>query len=66
MFEVKLSTTGDQAEADDEGGALLAAKTLVDDVVQHYGARPIHRLGIIIARDGVYDGALTAQARRTT
>lgn len=64
MLTVKLTTTGDNAEALTEGGALLAAATLCDDASEtRYGLARVHRRGVIVLRDDYYDGQLTAAAR---
>lgn len=54
---------GYDAWADDEGGALLAARTLLSDLAQRGGSRTLLRRDIIITRDGVYDASLTSAAR---
>jgi hypothetical protein len=53
----------DRASAEDVGGALLAARTLVDDLAQRGGSRRLLRSDVIVTRDGMYDGKLTQAAR---
>lgn len=63
-YTVRLTTTGDEGYADDLGAALRTARQLVDDVSTHGGVYRHHRAGLLVMRDGRYDGAATAAAQR--
>lgn len=66
MYDVRCSLTGDSAEADDLGAALVAAATIVDDAFE---ARPFQgrilkaRQSLLVTRDGRYDPHATMLAR---
>jgi hypothetical protein len=62
-FEIRVRN-GDWAEADDLGGALLAAKTLCEEAAPFYGGARLLRADVIVARNGQYDGPATEKARR--
>lgn len=63
-FEITLYLTPpERAEAETLEGALVAARTLVDDAVEHRGAhRKTARRTIVISENGTYAGVATALA----
>jgi hypothetical protein len=67
MFEVILPNVA-SATATDEGCALYAAHTLVNENARAAGGARMLRREIIITCDGIYHGRLTtmAQAGRTS
>lgn len=54
---------GDRAEAEDLGGALLAASTLAEEAAPGFGGFRLARARVIVLRDGHYDGLATSLAR---
>lgn len=61
QYEVAV---GDQrAEAEDLGGALTAAATLVNDAAEAGGNRTMLRRSVMVYRDGQYDGLATIMAQ---
>ena len=60
MYEIILPN-GDHAEAPTASAALLAARTMAEDAPAR-NQRALNR-GVIITRDGQYDGKLTMTAR---
>lgn len=61
-YLVKLTATGDEAEAEDLPSILVAARTLVDDVPLR--DRRELRDSLYVLRDGQYDGRATTMARK--
>lgn len=67
-YLVKLTMTGDEAEADSLDAILLAARTLCADAAEGYGVTRLHREGVMIMSDEAggelrYDGLVTQLAR---
>jgi hypothetical protein len=63
MIEVILPN-GDRAKTEDEAGALLAARTLIEEAsIAAGGARKL-RAGLVVTRGGQYDGRLTEACKR--
>lgn len=62
LYELRLEN-GDTAEAENVGGILLAAHTLTTEASVHQGDRRRLRAGLVITRNGNYDGLVTTMAR---
>jgi len=65
-YLVKVTVSGDEAEADDLRSALLAASTLVEDYREfqgRQGSAKAARASIYIIREGIFDGLATTLAR---
>jgi hypothetical protein len=61
LYEIRVGDV--RVEADDLGGALLAARVLADEGSPALGGPRILRRTATIYRDGQYDGLATALAR---